>query len=501
MLRHHTSRRLRNGTAETPNFWPIALTLAALCCVMLPLPAGAQLFGSPQVITAAATSGRQIATADLDKDGDLDVLGASYLGDGLSWYENDGTPGGLGDWLRRSLGAANLPNSVFPADIDKDGVLDVLAANSNSIPFNNIVWMKGDGTPLDGGWTGNVISNPGIGRRAIAADIDNDGDLDVVGGSANAELLAWYVNDGTPGGLGDWTANVLTTTADIYTVVAADMDGDGDLDILADTNGISWWANDGTPGGLGDWVSHSVDATVGASAAVVATDIDGDGDLDVLAAAFGDNKVEWYANNGSGVFGAAQVISNTATNAGCAVAADLDGDGDRDVLACSAAAGAAVAWYENDGTPGGLGDWTQHVVDAVATGATWVHTADLDGDHDPDALAMLYSNELVWYANLHLSPAAVLPETPGLELAIQSVRARAGGDGLVVTFTLPASGRSRVELFDVSGRRQQAIEMNGLQAGTHTIDVTRGGSLASGMYWLRLVQGDRSVSARAAIAR
>jgi hypothetical protein len=387
--------------------------------VLVPQLALGQLFGPPQVISSGATSGRQVATADLDNDGDLDVVGASFLGDRFAWYENDGTPGGAGDWTMRSLGASNLPNSVFPARIDGDAFIDVLGANSNSVPFNNIVWSRNDGTPADGGWTVNVIANPGVGRRVFAADIDGDTDLDVIGASRDDDKLAWYVNDGTPGGFGDWAVNKLSTTVDVFTVYAVNFDGDGDIDILADANGISWWENDGTPGGLGDWAFHSIDATVGTDAAVIAADIDKDGDQDVVAASFQDNRVAWYANtNGAGTFGAAQVLSSTATSASSVFAADLDRDGDLDVLATASGTGQAVTWFENDGTPGGAGDWAAEVIDATATGASWVHAADLDGDQDLDALAMLLSGQLVWYENLTPKPVPLVPPAALAALAL-----------------------------------------------------------------------------------
>ena len=68
---------------------------------------------------------------------------------------------------------------------------------------------------------------------------------------------------------------------------------------------------------------------------VASADLDGDGDLDVLSASSGDDKLAWYANDGSGGFGPQQIISTLVFGTWCVASADLDGDGDLDVLSAS----------------------------------------------------------------------------------------------------------------------------------------------------------------------
>jgi hypothetical protein len=66
-----------------------------------------------------------------------------------------------------------------------------------------------------------------------------------------------------------------------------------------------------------------------AADSIWAADLDGDGDMDVLSASYGPT---WYENDGTGRFGPPKVISNSfVANRVCA--ADVDGDGDMDVLA------------------------------------------------------------------------------------------------------------------------------------------------------------------------
>src|SRR5690606_13034324 len=86
---------------------------------------GEGLFGDQQVISTQADDARFVYTADLDGDGDMDVLSASYDDDKIAWYENLGE-GFFGPQQIIST-EANGPNSVHSADLDGDGDMDVLS--------------------------------------------------------------------------------------------------------------------------------------------------------------------------------------------------------------------------------------------------------------------------------------------------------------------------------------------------------------------------------------
>jgi len=163
--------------------------------------------------------------------------------------------------------------------------------------------------------------------------------------SPGDDKIAWYANDGT-GHFRPQQVITTTTAAGANCVYAADLDADGDLDVLSASeydDKIAWYANDGT----GQFGPQQVITTAAAGARwVYAADLDGDGDLDVLSASCEDDKIAWYANDGTGQFGPQQVISTEADGANCVYAADLDGDGDLDVL--SASVDGKIARYENE---------------------------------------------------------------------------------------------------------------------------------------------------------
>ena len=156
----------------------------------------------------------------------------------------------------------------------------------------------------------------------------------------------------------------------------------------------------------GKWVKHAIEATHAPIHGEPA-DMDGDGDLDVVMAlgAWGsmhlgdqvkpdrDNRpvfthsynhhIVWYENDGVHENGwTRHLISDDLNEAFEAVAGDLDGDGDTDVVASGFSRPGRVLWYENSGDPSG--PWTAHMVKDNWTNANQVLLADLDGDSDLD---------------------------------------------------------------------------------------------------------------------
>jgi membrane-bound lytic murein transglycosylase B len=85
----------------------------------------------------------------------------------------------------------------------------------------------------------------------------------------------------------------------LYSVYAADVDGDGDLDVLSASSTmmtqIAWYENDGRQ----NFTSNVITTSAAWLRSVYAADVDGDGDMDVLSASVLDNKIAWYENDGT----------------------------------------------------------------------------------------------------------------------------------------------------------------------------------------------------------
>ena len=231
---------------------------------------------------------------------------------------------------------------MFAADVDEDGDLDVLSA---SFSDDKIAWYENtDGQGTFG--PQRIISTAAVRPTSVfAADLDCDGDMDVLSASFSDDKIAWYENADGFGGFGP--QQVISVDADAaHSVFSADLDGDGDLDVLSASssdNKVAWHENMNGRGDFGREQVISLDSDGARS--VFAIDLDGDSDIDVLSAS--GNEISWHENTtGLGDFGARQIIASDADGTRSVFAADLDGDGDVDVISASELAG-KIAWYGN----------------------------------------------------------------------------------------------------------------------------------------------------------
>jgi hypothetical protein len=127
---------------------------------------------------------------DFDKDGDLDVVSAAYNDDTISWYENTNGQGSFGQ-PQIITDEANRVESISSADIDLDGDMDIIAISD----YDMISWYEN----LDGGGTfGTEINIAEVGSRYVCsftvADIDSDGDMDILAVTKDDDMILIYEN-------------------------------------------------------------------------------------------------------------------------------------------------------------------------------------------------------------------------------------------------------------------------------------------------------------------
>ena len=171
-------------------------------------------------------------------------------------------------------------------------------------------------------------SDAGSPNEVLAADIDGDNDLDVLFAASENANLAWYENDGM-GMFGP--LRVITSDArGAESLRAVDLDGDDDLDVLTSSSDmIAWYEN---TDGLGTFGTQQIILTTAGAGRVDAADLDGDGDNDVIYGI--SDELAWCENlDGAGNFGSPQILAEDHTRVISVQAADMDGDGDMDVMA------------------------------------------------------------------------------------------------------------------------------------------------------------------------
>jgi hypothetical protein len=348
---------------------------------IVPAAAGSGTFSDQQLVTTTADALFSSFAADVDSDGDMDLLSASANDDKVAWYENDGSQNFTPHTITM---AADFACSVTAADLDGDGDMDVLSASLND---DTIAWYENDGSQ---NFTPHAISTTANGARSVAVvDLDRDGDLDVLSASFNNSTIAWHENNGAQ----SFTAHVISTTASgAWCVAAADVDSDGDLDVVSASfmdNKIAWYQNNGSQ----SFTARNVTTAASGAISVFAADVDRDGDMDLLSASNDNHTIAWYDNNGSEKFTARTIASN-AFGARSVFASDLDGDGDVDVLSASFHDN-KIAWYANNGSQ----SFTPHIISRSANGAFSVLAADIDGDGDLDVVSgSLKDDKIAWYA-------------------------------------------------------------------------------------------------------
>lgn len=240
------------------------------------------------IINTSAAYAVSVFAADMDGDGDIDVVCSSWNDDRITWFKNTDGLGTFGPRINILLDIDAA--KIFCADFDGDGDIDLLYT---SYYDDSINWKKNDGLGNFG--PQQVISTEADGAQTVfAADIDGDGDMDALSASTLDNKIAWYKNTDGLGNFGP--QQIISSNAmAALKLFAADLDGDGDVDVVSASRNdhkIAWYKN---TDGLGSFVEAQVISINALNASsVYAADLDGDGDLDVVSASGGDNKIAWY---------------------------------------------------------------------------------------------------------------------------------------------------------------------------------------------------------------
>ena len=297
----------------------------------------------------------------------------------------------------RTTRHAGLPNIFFgdkfaAGDLDGDGDVDLFVANDNSP--NQLLLNDGFGRFVDA-TAGRFVMQPGPNatHSVDLADIDNDGDRDILIGNDDLLSNRVYVNNGL-GFFTDVTATALPPNAEFTECqVVADFDGDGDVDwFTVDGGPCHYYANNGA--GVFTDVSATrlsgLPAIAGDRWAVTpfATDIDGDGDLDVMIPRYTGGP--FLIRNQGGVLSPfpTQLPAAATLSGNSHWFADYDGDGDADIFASD---GGRLLQNQGNGTF--VDVTTSAFLGGLPTVGFASFDVDNDGDHD------LVTTSRLWWNN------------------------------------------------------------------------------------------------------
>jgi hypothetical protein len=331
---------------------------AAVAAALLTAAAGAQRFSELPLVHVPAEDARGNVVAAGDIDGDLDVdLVFPREFEAPLVYRNQGGAMFLADTNGMPVSGQGEIRAAALLDVDGDGDLDLVATRHVARPT---LWRNHQGvfTDVTATQMPNVTS-PFDASGVLGGDIDGDGDLDLLCTGTNTVLLR-NVGGGT---FANATASLPSGANSIGESALADADGDGDLDLLGarrywqGAGRHLFWANNGS-GVFVDQSAIRMPAAThqyGGGGTVAVGDVDGDGDLDLVAPQHADN-LSVLRNSGDAMFTTAEPLPLAGTFhcpyecfAQLIRLADVDGDGDLDVV-CVNGGGYGHHLFLNDGS-------------------------------------------------------------------------------------------------------------------------------------------------------
>ena len=311
------------------------------------------------LIEDRASSAHTLRAADLDLDGDQDVLIAELRGPWLTWYENLDGRGRRWGIEMIEIPSGPVHNAVV-ADLDRDGDFDLFGAGFTGQPNKGTVWWnRRDPARLTiGAFTALEITRRHVrGRGLVFADIDGDRFADVAGGPF------WYRN---PGGdlTATWPQHAFPTArgAVVDTIAVVPIRGAESSLVAMTPDGVLWWVRRGASGFRLSRVGVLPAANAGKRSRTVEVASLVPGTPAELVVSNGGDAEKGH---GTYAFEAAakapwrrRRLTDRASNGGIAIG-DVDRDGDLDLVGARHGLG-EIEWYEN---PGGRGeDWHPHPI-------------------------------------------------------------------------------------------------------------------------------------------
>lgn len=366
-----------------------------------------------------------VISIDADLDGKPDLVVVNDTANTISIFRNISTSGNINLSASTDFATGNQPYCVVAGDLDGDGKPDIAVANGTS---NTISVFRNLSTG-----PGIVSFSPKLDLQTgsfpfsvVITDLDGDGKPDLASTNGNNNSISVFKNSSTPGTLSFLTKADFATGTSPFWLAAGDIDGDGKPDIAtansAIDNSISVLRNTSISGNIS--FATKIDLNGGGySNSIVMADMDGNGKLDLAVSGEGNATVAVILNSnsvpGNIIFGQASYYNSASASFGITVG-DMDGDSKPDMMVTNTLSNTISVFRNNSGV--GFPNFDQRKEFTVGLNP-WVTVAvDLDGDGKPDIAS----------ANQRTANISVLKNTVS-DIAIQNFVPASAGQGAKVT--------------------------------------------------------------------
>lgn len=365
-----------------------------------------------------------VRLADVNGDGRPDITTGWEEGGVIRTYLHPGHDSAKKPWPAVTVGKVRSAEDAVFVDLDGDGATDVVSCCEGNTRAVYVHWAPTDPEQYlkEAAWkTEPLPASQGLARWMFCLPMQVDGrrgtDL-VVGAKNPGAAVGWFESPEDPRDLSAWKWHPLTPAGWIMSIVAEDIDGDGDSDLVISDRkgkirGVRWLENPGAAVNAkspGEWKSHEVGGQGQEVMFLSAVDVNDDQREDYICAVRGGGLLvlqrtaaktpQWEAST-------IPMPAKTGTGKG-AHAADLDGDGNLDVVfSCENSPNLhGVMWLRGRPSGGGAEPvWQPHPISGAEQGAgikfDLVELVDLDGDGDLDVLTCEERDNLgvIWYEN------------------------------------------------------------------------------------------------------